>query len=111
VLILLPLLATAILARPDFGTTGGDHHDHEHHEHHEEHHEHHEGHHDENAEEQPVAAIPAEPEKKCELVRSPSATSPECFLEPECEEVCRPNIRQKCVPYEDKVCKDKTMKS
>ena len=90
----MPLLAPTILAAPspDFGTAG----DHEHHEHHE---------HDSNS----VEAIPPEPEKKCELVRSSSATSPECFLEPECEEQCRPTTRTVCNPYEDKECKTLTV--
>ena len=32
--------------------------------------------------------------KKCELVRSLHATSPECFLEPECENKCSSDSRQ-----------------
>jgi hypothetical protein len=33
-------------------------------------------------------------EKKCELVRSLTAKSPECFLEPECENKCTQDSRQ-----------------
>ena len=102
----MPLLAAAILAAPspDFGVADHDHdHDHDHNDH--EHHDH-----DHADEARAAEAIPpAEPEKKCELVRSSSATSPECFLEPECEEECRPTTRTVCSPYEDKECKSLTI--
>ena len=102
---------------PDFGSVEEHHHG-EHGEH-DEHgdHAHHEDHadHDENADEAADAAgaeeeastkeaeAPKEeeaeapagpPEKKCELVRSLTATSAECFLEPECEEKCTQRTKQ-----------------
>ena len=82
---MLTLGLAAAAPNPDFGV--GEHH--EHHEDHGEDHgdaaEHHGDHEDHEAK---------VPEKKCELVRADTATSPECFLEPECEKKCTQDFKQ-----------------
>ena len=69
--------ATWAKPSPDFGTEHDHDHDHDHDE-------------KPNADE----STPAVPEKQCELVRSSQATSPECFLEPECNNVCQQDTKQ-----------------
>ena len=73
--------------RPDFGADNGDHH------HHGDHHDHHE---------QVVAAVP---EKQCKLERAVTATSPECFLEPECRNNCEDKTEPVCQQVQEKECK------
>ena len=73
-------------ARPDYGYAGGDHGDHggDHHG-------------DHGTAENDVGielTTPGQSEKKCELTRSLTATSPECFLEPECEQKCVQDSKQ-----------------
>merc|ERR1719189_2525712 len=45
-----------------------------------------------------------QPEKKCELVRSLTKTSPECFLEPECNQKCTSGTKEECNPFNEKKC-------
>ena len=82
-------------ARPDYGYAGGDHGDHGG-DHHGDHcGDHHGG--DHGAAENDVGielTTPGQSEKKCELTRSLTATSPECFLEPECEQKCVQDSKQ-----------------
>merc|ERR1719400_1501848 len=68
--------------RPDFGAGNSDHH----HEHHEE-------------------AVAAVPEKQCRLERAVTATSPECFLEPECRNNCEDKTEPVCTQVQEKECK------
>lgn len=115
-ILLFSLLATAFtVPRPDF-VAGGDH-DH----HHDHHHEHHGEHGDDEHKE--YDAPPANA-KKCSLVRASTQQTDECFLEPECENVCTnltnkvgnsllnifyqyfefPLLPQVCTPYQDTEC-------
>ena len=91
-------LATS-LPRADFGAGPHDaaHGHHEHHEHHEDH-----GHHEH--EEQKTDTSPITSDKKCKLERSVAATSRECFLEPECENVCKDETRPQCGSYQEEEC-------
>merc|ERR1712083_128025 len=114
---------------PDFQVVGsdGDHHHHHHHDHH------HEEHHDHHEEKEPLldsygapiaapssdvatsnfdsidsygAPIAEEIKevKKCELVRSTTKRSAECFLEPECENKCEDKSKTVCTPKKEKKC-------
>ena len=42
--------------------------------------------------------------RKCTLVRSPTNQNNECFLEPECHNVCTNQTNQVCSPYQDTDC-------
>ena len=46
----------------------------------------------------------AHDEKQCKLERAASATSPECFLEPECQNKCRDETRPVCSDYQENEC-------
>ena len=42
--------------------------------------------------------------KQCRLERSLAAISPDCFLEPECQEKCEDKAEPKCMVVEEKEC-------
>lgn len=86
-LVLLAILGTSLaVPKPDFAP--GEDHDHDHH--HDHHHEHHhEDHMEFDSNEVEDSPAPPANAKKCTLVRSSSNENSECFLEPECENVCR----------------------
>merc|ERR1719483_1294285 len=72
---------TSAAPKADFGYDGG------HNEHHEDH-----------------KAEDTVPQEQCKLERASSATSQECFLEPECHNSCNDVTNQVCTPYEENEC-------
>merc|ERR1712086_1222217 len=88
----LVVAITTGLPRADFGAAGGEHH-HDHHVHHEH-----------QAEDHAEEAVPAASEKQCRLERASTATSPECFLEPECQNTCNDVTNPVCEQIQENVC-------
>ena len=49
--------------------------------------------------------------KKCTLLRSNTQKNNDCFLEPECQNVCTNKTNQVCTPYQEQECTETDVRS